>query len=275
MNRFMVAPFTFAIFFLLIVGRAPARADEVPPDKLWTVMQVSVYPPLEIPNENCNVYGLSLGVVLVGLHTIEEHESYLGKGADNVIGLQICGLLSFAREVRGLQVSGFANNATTLPWGLQVAGLLNYVGGDMGVGLQLAGGWNRCESGAGLQLALLNESDKKFAGIQAGLFNFGGDLSDNVQFGGLNPLAILSLLNYVGVAPGVEDLRGLQVGLVNKASDMYGIQCGLLWNHAKCARGLQLGLVNTAESMSGFQIGLVNIIKESTVAFLPIINAHF
>ena len=100
-------------------------------------------------------------------------------------------------------------------------------------------------------------------------------MRDNVQFGGLNPLIIISVINYVCTAPGVEDMHGLQVGLVNKAADMYGIQCGLIWNHAKCARGLQLGLINSAETMEGFQVGLVNIIKESPVPFLPIINAHF
>jgi hypothetical protein len=162
-----------------------------------------------------------------------------------------------------------------MPWGLQVAGILNYIGNDMGCGLQVAAGWNRCESGTGLQVALLNEAEKEFAGIQLGVFNFGGDLSDSIQFGSLNPLLLISLVDYACRAPGVEDMRGLQVGLVNKASDLYGIQCGLLWNDAKCARGLQLGLINTADSMAGFQVGLVNIIKESSVPFLPIINAHF
>ena len=275
MNRFGVVLVALVMLFLMPLGLVPARAQEVDSDTLSTPIQFSVYPPLELPTENCHVYGLSLGVILVGLHTIEEHESYLGKGSDTVIGLQICGLMTFAKELRGVQASSFANNATTLPWGLQVAGILNYIDRDMGVGLQVAGGWNRCESGAGLQLAMLNEADKNFAGIQAGLFNFGGNLSDNVQIGDINPLILISLVNYVCVSRGVEDMRGLQLGLVNKASDMYGIQCGLLWNHAKCARGLQLGLINRAETMAGLQIGLVNIIRESAVPFLPIINVHF
>jgi len=275
MNRCVVVLIALIMPSLMTAGLAPARAQELAADKLWTAFQFSVYPPLELPNETCSVYGLSLGVVLVGLHTIEENESYLGKGSDTIIGLQICGLMSFVRELRGFQVSGFANNATTMPWGLQVAGVLNYIDRNMGVGLQVAGGWNRCESGAGLQLAILNEADKDFAGIQAGLFNFGGNLSDNVQLGGINPLIIISLVDYICVSPGVKDMHGLQVGLVNKASDMSGIQCGLLWNDAKCARGLQLGLINRADSMAGFQVGLVNIIKESSVPFLPIINAHF
>lgn len=260
---------------LLTLSLVSAHADEISGSELYTPFQFSVYPPVELPNEDCHVYGLSLGIILVGLHTIEENGSYLGKGCDTVIGLQIGGLMSFAKDFRGVQVSGFANNATTLPWGLQVAGVLNYVGKDMGCGLQVAAGWNRCESGAGLQLALLNEANKEFVGIQAGLFNFGGDLGGDVQVGGVNPLILISLVDYACRSPGVEDMRGLQVGLVNKASDMYGIQCGLLWNDAKYARGLQLGLINRAESMAGFQVGLVNIIKESRVQFLPIINAHF
>jgi len=57
---------------------------------------------------------------------------------------------------------------------------------------------------------------------------------------------------------GVDDLRGLQLGLVNRASTLYGVQCGLIWNEAKDAQGLQFGMLNTADTMTGLQVGLLN-----------------
>jgi hypothetical protein len=70
-------------------------------------------------------------------------------------------------------------------------------------------------------------------------------------------------------------MRGIQLGILNSAIDMRGVQCGLLWNDAKHAKGIQVGMLNTAQTMTGIQIGIVNYINESPVSCLPIINAHF
>lgn len=216
-----------------------------------------------------------MGAVMVGVHTFVEDEDYLGKGDDDVIGLQIGGLFAFSRKLYGFQVSGLGNDAGNIPCGFQVAGLFNYVEHDMGFGLQLAGLWNRYESGAGLQLAIANEVDKDFAGIQLGLCNWGESAPSKGRIAFVEPQTIVNFVHHVCHQQGVEDMRGLQVGLVNKAADMYGIQCGILWNNAKCARGLQVGLVNIADSLTGVQLGVANIIKDSPVLFLPLFNAHF
>ena len=39
--------------------------------------------------------------------------------------------------------------------------------------------------------------------------------------------------------------------------------------------GVQLGLVNRAESAYGFQVGGVNVIRDSELAFFPILNIGF
>lgn len=257
---------------------APALGAEASDNPVWTMVQLSLCPPVQIPDENCNVYGLSLGVILVGMHTVAE-DQFFGRGADNVYGLQLCGLLSCSRELCGFQVSGLGNNAHSMPCGLQLAVLFNYVEHDTGLGFQLSGAWNQQESGAGLQVALMNEAATAFAGVQIGLCNWGesrtGKLNDLSGLLNIGPQAIAGIGRTLFRHDGVGDLRGLQLGLLNKATDLYGVQCGLLWNDAQNARGLQLGLVNSAETMTGVQIGLLNIIQESPAHILPFVNAHF
>ena len=68
---------------------------------------------------------------------------------------------------------------------------------------------------------------------------------------------------------------GLQAsGLWNEADGCQGVQIAWL-NRAKVMKGVQVGLVNITDTMIGVQIGVANIIKDSSVPFFPIINAHF
>ncbi len=41
------------------------------------------------------------------------------------------------------------------------------------------------------------------------------------------------------------------------------------------AQGFQVGLVNRAEEMYGLQIGLVNVIRCAEVRFCPVVNIGF
>jgi len=124
---------------------------------------------MQIPNEPCAVYGVSLGLLRVGIHTKVAHE-VLGEDGEDVVGLQIGGYDAYSRELYGVQVSGvFSSNskslagfqvsgignfAQSIPCGFQVAGFFNYVKRDVGVALQAAGLCNECESGLVLQLAI-------------------------------------------------------------------------------------------------------------------------
>ena len=109
------------------------------------------------------------------------------------------------------------------------------------------GFYGRCRYFEGLQLNILrNEAEDVLSGVQVGCYN----------------------------SSGRADLKGLQVGLFNEARTMRGIQVGIV-NLADSICGLQLGLINRAETMYGFQVGGVNVIRESEMAFCPVLNIGF
>ena len=74
---------------------------------------------------------------------------------------------------------------------------------------------------------------------------------------------------------GSADIEGLDIGIVNiSRSNADALQIGL-YNDVYNMRGLQIGIVNVAGRMEGVQIGLANIIRNSDVAFFPVVNFWF
>ena len=109
------------------------------------------------------------------------------------------------------------------------------------------GFYGRCRYFEGFQLNILrNEAEDVLSGVQVGIYN----------------------------SAGRADLKGLQLGLFNEARSMRGIQVGIV-NLADSICGFQVGLINRAETMYGFQVGGVNVIRESEMAFCPIVNIGF
>ena len=88
---------------------------------------------------------------------------------------------------------------------------------------------------------------------------------------------------------GGAEVYGLEASLFwSGTKEVYGVKCSVIASGGAKAGGLQLALVNFIDAMSGlqlgivnvaqdsaFQIGLVNIIKNSPVKFMPIINCRF
>lgn len=285
MNKFKRKFAAYTMTSLVALSATPALAL----DSFWTPLQLSLTPPLQIPNDSCTVYGLSLGILRVGVHT-KVAKDVLGLDDEDVVGLQIAGYDSYSRELYGAQLSGFfssnskslvgfqmsciGNFADDIPFGFQLAGLANYLKNDLGFGLQLAGvcnecrsgtglqaalGWNQCVSGVGLQMAIANTAINEFTGVQFGLFNWGEGQSGRVEKRHeVLEGRIQSYGRPANFHQGVRDMRGLQVGLANKSSDLYGVQCGLIWNDVNNISGLQFGALNTAEVVTGIQIGLLN-----------------
>ena len=291
---------------VMLIPAPPPLAPLALSNQVWAPLQLALFPPVQIPDVNCKVCGLSLGVIAVG-----------GLYDDDVMGLQIGGLWAFARELYGIQIAGLytlthdnfsgiqvggvANFTDKLPCGFQVAGIGNFVTHDVGFGLQVAGAFNDCESGSGLQVALMNEADKDFNGIQIGLFNRGkwhaGWNEVVTPGGGRYYYSTLPYFEGVTAMRGlqvgfwnlVKSSRGIQLGVINIDDMMAGLQIGLLnqplqtmqglqvgfYNRTETMAGVQLGLFNGANKMTGVQIGLLNVIQESPVPFLPLINAHF
>jgi hypothetical protein len=73
---------------------------------------------------------------------------------------------------------------------------------------------------------------------------------------------------------GRADCLGVQLGLFNEARSIRGVQLGII-NLADNLYGIQVGLINRAETAYGFQVGGVNVIRESDLAFCPIVNIGF
>lgn len=126
----------------------------------------------------------------------------------------------------------------------------------------------------GLKLNLIWGYNTAVSGIDLGLFGGAGDM-EGIQ---------VNLINYahgeaVGLRLGVlnlaDDTAGIELGLVNYAAvGSENLRIGLV-NVARESKGLHIGLINYTEFMHGVQIGLINIISQSKVSFLPIVNAYF
>ena len=129
------------------------------------------------------------------------------------------------------------------------------------VGLRLTLPYGECEGVTGIDLGFYGRC-RYFEGFQLNILrNEALDVMGGVQVG---------LYNSAGRA----DLTGLQIGLWNEARSIRGVQLGVI-NVADTVQGFQLGIINRAESMYGFQVGGVNVIRESELAFFPILNIGF
>jgi len=87
----------------------------------------------------------------------------------------------------------------------------------------------------------------------------------------------LAIWNPVQLVPEDWDVYGLRLSLLHGKNDhVYGLDAGFE-NFATEMNGIQVALAGNVAigRMTGIQLGLVNIIKESPVPFLPIINAQF
>ncbi|MEM9820414.1 MAG: STN domain-containing protein [Bacteroidota bacterium] len=163
--------------------------------------------------------------------------------------------------VNGLEVGGFINTVEEDVKGVQIAGLANWVNGDVGssdwideeekmLGVQIAGLFNSADNVRAVQVAgLANFTKAGFSGVQtAGLGNYVGADAKGVQVAGLFNIN--------------EGGAGSQVsGLVNAAEDVEGFQIAGLFNKGKHVKGFQLGLVNVSDSIDGTSFGLINLVK--------------
>ena len=129
------------------------------------------------------------------------------------------------------------------------------------IGLRLTLPYGECESVTGFDIGFYGRC-RYFEGLQANILrNEALDIMAGIQVGIYN-------------SAGRADLTGLQVGLWNEARSIRGVQVGII-NVADTVQGVQFGLINRTESMYGFQIGGVNVIRESELAFFPILNVGF
>jgi len=155
---------------------------------------------------------------------------------------------------------------------------------------------NQVDDMRGLQVAIGNQA-LSCAGIQVGLANQIGYLGppqpeahvQTVQPAkqGANRGLQIGLMNSVGATSPLSpaetprsSFSGMQIGVMNFADDVDGVQVGILANKAGVISGLQLSLLwNQARVLHGVQIGLINSADNCPWAdFLggvPVINAAF
>lgn len=129
------------------------------------------------------------------------------------------------------------------------------------IGLRMTLPYGKCESVTGFDIGVYG-SCRYFEGVQVNILrNEVKDVMAGFQVGIYNSARR-------------ADCAGFQLGLFNEASGMNGVQLGII-NIAERIEGFQIGLINRAESMYGFQFGGVNVIRDSDLAFCPLINLGF
>lgn len=154
----------------------------------------------------------------------------------SVTGVRTSLLWGRHRDVYGIDL-GVLGNVTDQDFvGLAVSGLFNMTNGTTTVlGLQAAG------------LANINTKTADVYGAQIALGlnkNDGSSTVNGVQFAAVN----MSEHTII---------RGLQLGIYNRAQAVYG---------------LQVGLVNVCENLHGLQIGLANFHHKGLFVVSPILN---
>lgn len=219
-----------------------------------------------------------------------------GSMHEQMKGVQLSGVASYANEMHGFQMGGLANFVKFDASGLMASALINAVGGES-KGLLLS--------------AITNVSGKEFKGVSlAGILNLSTDNFKGVQLAGiLNASAgklkgvQTSLISNVGIdVTGIQSsmvcniaadkVTGLQLaGIANATMNadkafqlssltnicldtMNGVQLSL-GNYAENVKGTQIGLVNLATGkVNGWQIGFVNHSKDTTAHKIGLVNIH-
>jgi len=172
-------------------------------------------------------------------------------------------------------------------------------------GIRLSLIYGECETFKGLDIGIANNATADFTGLAIGGANisgsrfYGGALGLVNWNGGTSPNwedvskgCQLGIVNYAGSLCGLQDgfvnvsegtFTGLQCSFLNFADNMNGLQCGaycLIFGvnvASGMVRGCQIGLVNYAgEIDKGLQIGLVNILDKGGIApVFPFVNGNF
>ena len=186
----------------------------------------------------------------------------------------------FSRSVSLPDVPDIPPSAGLLPLALSIVPPAQFPGEDwdvFGVRVNLFVGHHRDVAFIDIG-GFGNIADGNLSGVEVGgLYNRVGSSDGAIQIAGIYNgvlgdfcgVQATFLVNDVG-----GDMEGLQAGAVNLAEDGAGIQLGL-FNRAERFAGLQIGLANYAYQLQGLQIGLFNVIEDSNVPFMPILNAAF
>ena len=198
----------------------------------------TMYVPFELSlvnNELSAPYGkkviasFSLGLVRSKIYRADGiMVGLIGNVADIVNGAQISDIYNIAGDVHGIQAACIFNEAKGNVSGAQDASIFNRAKKVHGV--QAAGIFNTATDVRGVQAAGIYNYSRNFDGFQiAGICNTADDVS-GVQVAGIynaaksvNGLQVSGICNYASKLPS----SGVQIGVINVASESDGIQLGL------------------------------------------------
>lgn len=194
------------------------------------------------------IYALSL-LLLLSLSPVSHAVSVFGGGVTpfvqapdtekSIYGMRINLGWGVHKEVYGIDF-GVAGNTTTHSFaGLQAAGGFNWNHGKTLItGLQMAAGLN------------FNNGKSRIIGAQVAALG-------NINKG--DAYIVGAQLSAIGNW-GRNHIRGVQVGV---------------YNRARTVKGIQVGIINVADNLKGIQIGLANYNKSGPIPFFPGINIGF
>lgn len=201
-----------------------------------------------------NISGINFG----GLATI-------AKG--NIIGFSFGGMALISNQnIRGINIGGLATVSKGKIQGLNIGGLA-IVSKDKVEGINVGG------------LAIV--AKENICGINIG----GLALVSNGNIYGLNQAVLASVsrgsikgINISGYKLEADSFYGLNItpGWV-ELNDLHGVSISSFHKIDGIQKGVVIGVVNIAEELYGFQFGLINIAKNNTgvTKVLPLLNCHF
>ncbi len=192
---------------------------------------------------------LSMLIVLAGLQ-IEAH------GFASPVSIAIVPPLQFPPStfsITGVRASVLWGRHRDL-YGVDL-GLVGNVTEQSFVGIGLAGGFNLTQ------------------GQTTAVFQIAGLANINTNRADIYGAQIAGLLNK---NDGAASVNGVQFAAVNLVPHtvIRGVQVGI-YNRAQTVYGLQIGVVNVADSLYGLQIGLANFHHKGTFVVSPILNFGF
>lgn len=183
-------------------------------------------------------------------------------------------------------LTGASAQAGFSPLGLSIIDPVQFPPDDFTVtGARLNLIWGQVQSVYGFDVGLGNVTTQSMNGIQVGALNLnrGTITAIGLQAGAIgnfntNKANIYGVQAALGMNSNKAEsvLVGLGVAAVNNTpfTKVVGAQVGL-YNKAGNVYGFQIGIVNSAEYLHGIQIGLMNFNNHGLFSVSPFLNAGF
>lgn len=236
----------FLAVAVALSGSVFAEEDELTVERLWTPVQLNLASPLGLPWADRDVYGLRMNVFYGhSLDLVGADLGVVGVTRGSARGIQMNVYNHVEGFFRGVQFGPLANYTVKTAYGLQFAGILNWV----------------LDDGIGAQFGLINMSGA-YTGAQLGFLNW-----ESGYVCGLN----LGVINAAQV-----DFEGCAIGLVNFCKGtLHGCQFGVFNIASGHSEGLQFGVFNASEDHAGVQIGLLNLNCAAALPVMAVVNVNF